>query len=392
MLTVSLVFAAVSFGDDAAPRRLPLSRATLLRDSGCWFQWDGEVAANAGGALIQLPGSVDASTINVERTDGDDWRGTDFSLKPAAATPTPKSQAAGGQSPYVLSVTTPGDAKSVKLRIRAFSNAIKWRPSYILDLGKEARMSMRCLANSADAIEGDASLECIASSGIPRGGETDYWSDSTVYPLTTKRLERGVTSLLLFDGPAEVEQFVAVELGGMAAEPGIKPARDRSVSMLRLSNRSAKAWPTGELLVTNEGRLIARVALPHTDAGRATEVALGAAVGVAVSRDEVEIDRKTAVVRRETDPPDSIQTAGSATISNHTGKAMVIRATKTVAGDATAASDDAKVVRTPNRVGIEQPLNEIRWNFTLPAGQSKRLTYGTMIRLTPPSEAKDPRP
>jgi hypothetical protein len=389
MLTVSLIFAAVTFGDDAAPTRFLLSRATLLRDSGCWFQWEDEVAANSAGSLVQLPGSVDASTINLERADGNDWRAMDFSVRPPAAS---NSKGGGGQSPHILSVTFPNEVKSAKLRIRAFSTAIKWRPSYTLELGKEARMSMRCLANAADAMDGDTTLECIASSGIPRGGETDYWSDSTVYPLTAKRLGRGATSLLLFDGPAEVEQFVAVELGGMAGEPGIKPARDRSVSMLRLSNRSTKSWPTGEMLVTNEGRLIARVTLPHTDAGQATEIALGAAVGIAVSRDEVELDRKTAVIRRETDPPDSIQTAGSATVSNHTGKAMIIRATKSVAGDATAASDDAKVVRTPNRLGMEQPLNEIRWNFTLPAGQSKRLTYGTMIRLTQPSEAKDLRP
>ena len=394
MLTVSLIFAVANVGDDAASLRLPLSRATLLRDSGGWFQWEGEVVAKAGASLVQLPRSVDVSTISIERTEGADRRLLDFSIPPTEVNSAPHSNAAGSHRDgnLVLSVSIPDDAKSAKLRIRAFSNALKWRPTYALELDKDPRLSMRALVEVAHATTEDAVLECIASSATPRGGETEHWSDATVYPLTAKRLGRGTSSLLLFDGPAEIEEFVAVELGGMAGEPGVKPVRDRSVSMLRLSNRTTKAWPSGELLVMKDGRLIARVTLPHTNAGQAAEIPLGTAVGVAVSRDEVELERKTAVVRRETDPPDSIQTAGSATISNFTGRTMMIRATKSVAGDATAASDDAKIVRTPNRVGTDQPLNEIRWNFSLPAGQSKRLTYGTMIRLSPPSEAKDLRP
>ena len=393
MVTVSLIYVAVLVGD-AAPARVPLSRATFLRDSGVWFQWEGEVAPTAGKSLVQLSGSVDASTISVERADGAGWRATDFSIPTAESSSISRAAAPNSirDLNLVLSVSVPEDAKSTKLRIRAFSTAVKWRPTYALELGKEPRLSMRALIEVTQAMTDDAALECIASSATPRGGETDHWSDATVYPLSEKKLNRGMTSLLLFEGPAEVEDFVSVELGGMAGEPGVKPVRDRSVAMLRVSNRSTKARPTGELLVTNDGRLVARVMLPHTNAGQATEIPLGSAVGIAVSRDEVELDRKTAVVRRETDPPDSIQTAGSATITNFTGRTMVIRATKSVAGDATAASDDAKIVRTPNRVGTEQPLNEIRWNFTLPAGQSKRLTYGTMIRLSQPSEAKDLRP
>jgi hypothetical protein len=278
--------------------------------------------------------------VTVERAEENTWKAVNFSVQQTGKSD-PESKTPDSQRSLLVSAAVPGAATSAKLRIRAFSPAIKWRPTYTLELGKEARMSMRCLTNADDAVDSAAELECISSSGTPRGGDVDFWSDSTNYPLSVKRLERGAASTLLFDEQVQAEEFISIELGGMAGEPGVKPVKDRSVSMMRLSNRTTKAWPTGQLLILNEGRLVARVTLPHTDAGRATEISLGSAVGVSVSRDEVELDRKVAVVRRETDPPDSIQTAGSATVTNHTGKAMIVRVTKTVAGDATGACDDA---------------------------------------------------
>ena len=386
MLTVFLTLAVGA----AESKPLPLARATLLRDSGCWLRWEGDVAIANGSAAFQIPEHVDAPTISVERRDKDDWRVADYTIAPRTppgrASPPPVSV----ERSLTVSVPAADGETTARIRCQAFSMAIFWRASYLLDLRDAgAKLTMRAAVHSPHGTVNDAAVEVIGSTGRPRGTGEEQWADATTYELSAKRIAHGTTSLALFDEQVDAEEIVAVELGALAGEPAVKIERDRATIRLRITNRTKKSWPTGELLVARDGRLVARTTMPHADAGQAVEVPLGAAVGVSVARDEVEIERKTATMRRETDPPDSIQTAGSATIFNRTGKAIRVRATKTVAGDATGASDEAKIVRMSNRLGIDQPLNEIRWNFTLAANASKRLTFGTLIRIQQPLESKE---
>jgi hypothetical protein len=387
MLTVYLTLIV---GGAAESKPLPLVRATLLRESGSWLRWEGDVAIANGAAAFQIPEHVDAPTISVERREKDDWRVADYTIAPR--TPPGRASPPPASSERMLTVTVPAadGETTVRIRCQALSLSTFWRASYLLDLREAgSKLTMRAAVQSPHGTSNDAAVEVIASTGRPRTTGEDRWADSTTYELSAKRIAQGTTSLALFDEQVDAEEIVAVELGALAGEPALKIERDRATIRLRIANRTKKSWPAGELLIARDGRLVARTTMPHADAGQAVEVSLGAAVGVSVVRDEVEIERKTATMRRETDPPDSIQTAGSATIVNRTGKAIHVRATKTVAGDATAASDEAKIVRTSNRLGIDQPLNEIRWNFTLPANGSKRLTFGTLIRIQQPLESKD---
>jgi hypothetical protein len=149
-------------------------------------------------------------------------------------------------------------------------------------------------------------------------------------------------------------------------------------------NRTVRAWPAGELAVLEEGRLRAMATLPHADPGQIVEVPLGAASGVAVKREEVELERKMSPVRRENEAPDRVLTAGTVTIVNRRTKPVRLRIVKSVVGEGLAASDDGKIQRAANRLGPDQPLSEIRWNLNLPPGQTKKLTFGTVINLVPP--------
>jgi hypothetical protein len=389
MLTICL---AIALGADSDVAPLPLVRATVMRESGAWLRFEGEASASPNGkAAFKLPAFIDQTTIGVEFRDKDEWRMADFSV---AATPTrtaPSSSSSPSDAAVVVSASAPAGEKNAVFRCEAFTPSIHWRPIYTVDLtDRDARLTLRASIQAQHALPSEAVLECISSAAAPRSVADERWSDGTVYDLSAKTISRGTTSLVLIDSKIDVEELVAVELGAVVGEPSLKPERDRAVTVLRIPNRTAKAWPKGDLMVSRNGRLAARTAMPPVDAGASAEVPLGAAVGVSVVREEIELERKTAVIRRENDPPDSVQTAGSATIQNRTGKAINLKVTKTVAGDATGASDDAKIVRMANRLGLDQPLNEIRWSFSLPAGQSKRLTFGTMIRTPPPLE-KDAR-
>jgi hypothetical protein len=63
---------------------------------------------------------------------------------------------------------------------------------------------------------------------------------------------------------------------------------------------------------------------------------------------------------------------------------------KEVVGEVVAAGEDAKVTHKPNVLGKERRLMEIAWTFLLPAGESKRLTFGTKIELSAPTGRDDP--
>jgi len=78
------------------------------------------------------------------------------------------------------------------------------------------------------------------------------------------------------------------------------------------------------------------------------------------------------------------------TVANRRATAMRIRVVKPVEGEALVSSDEGKMTRVPNRLGVDQPLSEIRWELVLPAGQTKKLTYGTLLQV-PPTEAKENR-
>lgn len=389
MLTICL---AIALGADSDVAPLPLVRATVMRESGSWLRFEGEAAAALNGkAAFKLPSFIDQTTINVEMRVKEDWQMADFSVAPTPARTAGGSASIAPDAAVVVSASPPAGQKNAVFRCQAFTPSIQWRPTYTVDMAdRDARLTLRASIQALHPLPSEAILECIASTAAPRSVADERWSDGTVYELSAKSISRGTTSLVLIDSKIEVEELVAVELGAVVGEPSLKPERDRAVSMLRITNRTAKAWPKGDLMVSRNGRLAARTTMPPVDAGASAEVPLGAAVGVSVVREEIELERKASVIRRENDPPDSVQTAGSATIQNRTGKAITLRVTKTVAGDATGASDDAKIVRMANRLGLDQPLNEIRWSFSLPAGQSKRLTFGTMIRTPPPLE-KDAR-
>jgi hypothetical protein len=386
---IKVYLAAAFTALSAPPGELPLTRATLLRDSGAWLRFEGEASTQDGFATFALPARLDRTTFHVQVGSGADWRPVAFSMQ------TPSGEAAGPTASNANHVNVRVAAKDerVKVRCDGFTNAVHWKPSYQLEHdGSNFLLTMRALVVAETGLKvPDGGLECANARAAVKK-EEDRWSDATRYPLSANELAAGSSSFVLFSEKVSAELFVDVELGAMAGEPGVKSAPERVTSVVRIDNRSAKAWPAGELLLTHDGRLHARTTLPHTDAGQSSEVPLGVQVGVSVARDEVELERKTAVVRRETDPPDSVQTAGSATVHNRSGRTLAFRVSKTVSGDASAVSDDAKIIRTPNRIGVEFPLTEIRWKFSLPSGQLKRLTYGTTIRLLLPAEPRDPRP
>jgi len=386
-----MLIAFVAFVVAAQPpaASLPLKRATLLRDTGCWLRWEGDATPTNGVANVKIPGNVDVSTLLVERRQDNDWRPADFTIAPAEQSQSAPN-AKRADADLTLRITDTGTST---IRVQAFSAAQRWKPVYYLELaGKSSRLILRASITAMTPLDDGVELECAAGAAVERGDPAQPWSDATFYPLQAKSLARGTSSLTVFADAVRADEFALVELGGMVGEPGMRPSPDRVTSMLRIFNKTAKAWPPGELIVMKEGRLVARVLMPHIDAGRDVELPCGRAVGVAVSRDEVELERKTATVRRETDAPDSIQTAGSATITNGNGYSLEFRVVKLVAGDANAASDDAKILRAANRLGSEQPLNEIRWSLSLGPGQSKRLTFGTTIRIPQPAESKDNRP
>src|SRR4051794_28683867 len=101
MLSLFLILTA------AAPQEidLPLTQATLLRDTGCWLRWEGEVPAAQGPATFRLANDVELSTLSVEQFDKGEWRVTDFAIQDRSAAPAADSKTTTHEHGVLLRVS-----------------------------------------------------------------------------------------------------------------------------------------------------------------------------------------------------------------------------------------------------------------------------------------------
>jgi hypothetical protein len=280
-----------------------------------------------------------------------------------------------------LSIAAPANASKATLVFRGVTDVLEATSAYHLDYGDapSGRLTFRLTLSrqAGQPLEPQKIFLAMTAVGDPKSNlwdETRYELPASPLPAQFQRIYRA------FDEEVTVEEIVEAKLGAMRADVA---TADSVRSVLKLANRTAVAWPTAPIHLYRDGKPRGTASLPVAAPGQSVEVDTGAALGVVVKREEVELERKLSPIRRENEPPDRIQTAGTVTVSNRRAISLRIRVIKPIEGEALASSDEGKMIRVPNRLGVDQPLSEIRWEFVLPAGQTKKLTYGTSLQIAP---------
>ena len=176
-------------------------------------------------------------------------------------------------------------------------------------------------------------------------------------------------------------------------------ATDVSHSVV-LTNNSDAPFTTAPALLYRDGQILAQSLMTYAAPGGNSEVHLGAAVEVRTKLEESIVGRKPEPNLRGMERFERILLKGEVKVTNRRPEATTLQLTKLVPGVVTAASpssnDDAAERRelgpadmagypdaavslsrygTPNWWASLNPTTEVKWEVTVPAGESVTVTY-----------------
>ena len=298
------------------------------------------------------------------------------------------------RSPQARLEIAPG-LEEIALETSALVVGLGWTPSYRLQIGPEGQGQLQLWANIRNATGQPIStkgLECaLGAPTLPADSvnplvSNPHTSQQTAFPLGASNLEsQNDRHYLLLQNELKIERHYRWRVAGLPGAVLDAPSEDRINAFLRLPNRTDRALPAGPVVVISGSRLQAKAIIPYTAVGEIADVDLGAAVGLAIERQETELERKQAVIRRENEEYDWVRVVGALAVTNRLPESAQVQVIKEFEGEGLDASDNGVIQRSPNRVGRDQAVTKICWDLAVPAGQCKRVTYGYHLHLAPPN-------
>jgi hypothetical protein len=190
-------------------------------------------------------------------------------------------------------------------------------------------------------------------------------TDYTVYTKEDLTLRRGEKAILtLFTRKIRYSHIYHWNL----------PARMTHSLVLR--NSTDSAWTTGPCLALSNGRPLSEDLLKYTPKGAGGELPVTAAINIAHSKTEREIDRKLKAhhVPHNT-YYDLVTLEGELRLHNYEKRTVEIVVTNPVPGKPLTATDNGDPQTDPTKLKLEQREGTISWRVKLEPGERKTLTY-----------------
>jgi len=146
-----------------------------------------------------------------------------------------------------------------------------------------------------------------------------------------------------------------------------------------LENKGKQPWTTAPAFALNGQLPIAQDTLTYTPPGGRSTLKLTVATDVRAEQTQTESARKQ--VRVADRSYDEVTVAGKLKLTNWKDKdiAMVIR--KSVVGEV-LESPDGKVAKVARNLTAVNPSSEVEWEFNLPTGKDRELTYQYKVLLS----------
>jgi len=245
-------------------------------------------------------------------------------------------------------------------------------------------MSQSVMYNSA-RFDTSGSLETGYSAGQPLPGEQG--EDLYFYHkngVTLKKGDRASFSVLKTSAPYEhiyqweIPDSMNVDDRGYRLNSQNKP-ENLVWHVLRLENKSQQPWTTAPAFALNGALPVAQDTLGYTPPGGRSFLKLTVATDVRVEQTQIETARKP--VRIADRNYDEVTVAGTLKLTNWKNKEIAMLIRKSVVGEVleAPAGNVAKVARNLTAVN---PGSEIEWEFKLPAGKDRELTYQYKVLLS----------
>jgi len=254
-----------------------------------------------------------------------------------------------------------------------------------------------------------AAQQPAAGAGGPNIPSEGQMEDLFLYPkdgISLKKGERAVVHLLDVTVPYEdvyVWEIPYVPPKEMWRHIGSSQrnqlaknlAAAKAMHKLRLTNTGDKPWTTGPATVFRGFTPLGQQLMTFTSVKNKVDLPITVAVDVNTKKEEREVSRERNAIRIDGTQYSKITVKGTLTVTNFKTKPVAMSVKRQIVGAVTETADDAKVRRSNSAEGATlsfegyywwgwgwpwwwmrlNPISEINWDMTVPAGKAKTFEY-----------------
>lgn len=149
---------------------------------------------------------------------------------------------------------------------------------------------------------------------------------------------------------------------------------------LRLVNKSKERWTTAPALTMRNNMPVAQDTLRYTPPGGRISLKLTATTDIKADQTQTEVSRTPVEIVRRTF--DDVVVSGKLVVKNLKAETVKMHVTKSVVGEVKSSGQLSKVTRVAKKLDAYNPTSEIEWEFDLPAGQERELTYEYRVYIS----------
>ena len=224
--------------------------------------------------------------------------------------------------------------------------------------------------------------------------------------VTLKKGERAVVHLLdvtvpyddvyVWDVPFTPPQELWRNIGGNEQrELARRLTGAKAIHHLRLANTGKHPWTTGPATIFRGGTPLGQQLMTFTSIGNTVDLPITTAVDLNTKKEETETAREPKALHLDGHDYTKITIKGKLTLTNFKAKPVRVSVTRQLVGAVTDANADGKVLRsgTAEGAGLSfegyywwrwnwpwwwlrlNPLTQITWDATLPAGKQQAFEY-----------------
>ncbi len=146
---------------------------------------------------------------------------------------------------------------------------------------------------------------------------------------------------------------------------------------IRLDNTTKQPWTTAPAFTVNGSMPMAQDVLKYAPPKGKSNLRLTLATDVKVEQSQIEAERTNTKIGYEN--YDEVTVNGKLKIKNMKSTDIKMNVHKAVVGVVSECNEKGKIAKVAKKLSAVNPQSEIEWEFALPAGAEKELTYNYKI-------------
>ncbi len=142
---------------------------------------------------------------------------------------------------------------------------------------------------------------------------------------------------------------------------------------LRLINKGNERWTTAPALTMRANMPVAQDTLRYTPPGGRSSLKLTISADIKADQTQTEVSRTPMEIFHRS--IDDVVVDGKLVVKNFKNETVKMHVVKSVVGEVKSSGQASRVTRVAKKLDAYNPTSEVEWEFDLPAGQERELTY-----------------